>query len=249
MSEPWLRTMGSKAKATPPSITEANTAVTRLTSRLPAVASGYTAGAAMGIATVVYDHLRIRLSMSSGSDQAIGSARLTSPRIPLLCESAATKRPRPGIRVPRPRARVGPSMPREAPPTRGVRNPWYERSHARRYAAIVSAPSTLAVRSDRLLRVAQTASTKPIVTHGGVLAPRIIRGPAICLRNCGRHAGEEASENGSGQDAHLRDAVRCVAGRSTSFLVRGAILPHILPEQSGLSVDWPSGSCRHTPGF
>jgi hypothetical protein len=81
--------MGTKARATPANITEANTTVTRLTSRLPAATSGNTARAATGMATTaLYDHPCFALSMTSGSDQAIGSARQTSPRIPLLCESA-----------------------------------------------------------------------------------------------------------------------------------------------------------------
>lgn len=144
----WLRTMGIVAKAIAPNIPEANTTVTRFTSCLPAVRSGNNARAAMGIPTMaLYDHPRFKLSMTSGSDHAIGSARQTSPRIPLLCERAAT-RPRNRHTGPAITSQgTAPRHPAKSPTdSRSANKPWYERSHARRYAAIISAPSTLAFR-------------------------------------------------------------------------------------------------------
>jgi hypothetical protein len=140
----------------------------------------------MGIATVaLLDQPCSKLSMTSGSDQAIGSARQTSPRIPPLCERAATK---PKTRHTGPTAtsqgRASRHAAKSPTDSRSANNPWYEMSHARRYAPIVPAPSTPAFRSERLLRVAQTASTKPIVSHGAMPAPTTIRGPTICLTNC-----------------------------------------------------------------
>jgi hypothetical protein len=176
--------------------------------------------------------------MISGSDQAIGSARQTSPRLPLLCESVAT-RPSTRHRGPATTSQGRASRHAAKSPTdsRNANNPWYEMSHARRYAPIVSAPSTLAFRSERLLRVAQTASTKPIVTHGAMPAPTTMRGPTICLRNCAVMPERRPARKAPARMPTLRDATGRVAGRCTSFLVRCAISTPIPSVQSGLFVD------------
>ena len=232
--------MGPKARAIHPNIAEANTTVTRLTSCLPTVTSGNSARATVGMPTMaLYDRPCAKLSITSGSDQAIGSARQTSPRIPLLCESAATK-PRTGhtggASTSQGRASRHPA--KSPTDSRSANNPWYERSHARRYAAIVSAPSTPPLRSERLLRVAQTASTKPIVTHGAVLAPTVIGGPAICLRNCAVTPNRRPVRKAPARVRSLWDAWGRVAGRYTPrsatspTLARNAPIARVLYQSS-----------------